>query len=205
MKKLLLAAVFAGLAGSAQADIIPTLDAVTANGDGTYRFDYTGTLAEDQGVRSGDSATRSKVVIFDFAGYVDGSISTGGNANVNAYVELVSDLGAGLPLAGNGESDDASLFNLVFEYIGPDFRTSDGPYPSFDFGGFSAASIFSGVALDGFASRGVKNNGDATGSNVVNFGQVGVPTGTAVPEPGMIGLLGLGLLGLGITRRRRTA
>ena len=27
----------------------------------------------------------------------------------------------------------------------------------------------------------------------------------AVPEPGMIGLLGLGLLGLGVARRRRTA
>src|SRR3546814_3139025 len=44
------------------------LDSVTSVSDG-YEFSYAGTLDDTEGLRNG-----SQLVIFDFAGYVDGSV-----------------------------------------------------------------------------------------------------------------------------------
>ena len=84
MKKWVLAATAAlGLAGSAQAGVI-TLTGVTDNGPGDFTWTYQGTLGPDEGLRAGD-----KLIIFDFAGYIDGSISSP-FANVTSSVEFTS-------------------------------------------------------------------------------------------------------------------
>jgi hypothetical protein len=193
MKKWVLAALAATvLAGPANA-IVVTLESVTTNGPNDFTFTYEGTLTPDEGVRNGD-----RLIIYDFAGYIAGSISSA-FPTVTATTELVSSD----PLTP-GFTDDPTLVNLVFTYTGADFRTSGGPFDDFDFTGLSARSTFRGLTADAFFGRTTKNNPDGapggSGTDVFTLGSVSVP---AIPEPAtwamMIG--GFGLAGLA-TRRR---
>jgi hypothetical protein len=168
--------------------VIPVLDSVTADGS-DWIFSYTGTLAGDQGLING-----SELIIFDFAGYVDGSISADG-LPILTSVELTS----AVPTPP-GFTDDPTLPNLVFKWNGGKYHASGGPFPDQDFSGLSAKSIYSGVTLDAFAAVTVTNNGAATGRPAFNFGSVGVPT-LLVPEPASWALMILGLLGAGTALR----
>lgn len=205
MKKLLLAAAAAvGLAGGANAAVI-TLEGVSANGPNDFTFTYESTLGPDEGVRSGD-----RFVIFDFAGYIDGSV-TSASPLLTASSELTSPTAIMTP----GFTDDAGVANLVFTYNGPDFRTTGGPFAPFDFNGLSARSTLGGRAPDGFFAMTTKNNpnGAPGGANtpVYTMGAVTVPgSGNfpgAIPEPATWAMMlgGFGLLGGAVRRRNRAA
>ncbi len=197
MKKWVLAATAAvGLAGSASAGVI-TLSSITNNGPNDFTFTYAGALGPDEGVRAGDT-----LVIFDFNGYIDGSIFSP-FANVEADVEFSSPMALLTP----GFDDDPNVVNLVFTYTGPDFRAEGGPFDTFSFEGLGARSTFGQSAEDAFFGRTVKNNPDGepggTGTTIFSLGSVTVP---AIPEPAtwamMIG--GFGLVGMSMRRRGRT-
>jgi hypothetical protein len=191
---LLAAAAFFCASASANAAVIATLTDVTDNG-GDYTFTYQGTLAGDAGLTTG-----SRLVIFDFLGYVDGSVFSP-FANVLASTEAVS---SGL-LTVPGTVDDPNVANLVFTYNGADFRTSGGPFSQVDFSGFSARSVFGGLGRDVFAALTVKNNpaGEA-GTLIYDTGSVTVPI-SAVPEPATwaMMIIGFGSAGAMIRRNRR--
>jgi hypothetical protein len=196
MKKWVLAAAAAiGLAGAAQAGVI-TLSGVSQNGPGDFTWTYQGTLGPDEGLRSGD-----KLIIFDFAGYIDGSISAP-FANVATSVEFSSPSALVTP----GFTDDPTLANLVFTYTGPDFRNTGGPFTPLDFSGLSARSRFNGLAEDAFYGLSTKNNPDGVpgGSNtkVFSLGSVTVPT---VPEPATWAMMlgGFGMMGAASRRARK--
>jgi len=198
MKKWVLAASAAFcFAGSANAAVV-TLEDVTQNGANDFTFSYQGTLGPDEGVRSGD-----RLVIFDFNGYIDGSIFSP-SPNVVASVEFSSPMALVTP----GYNDDASIANLVFTYVGPDFRNEGGPFAPFDFNGFGARSTFGSTTLDAMFTLTTKNNPDnrpgGSGTPIFTLGSVSVPN--AIPEPAtwamMIG--GFGLIGMASRRRSRT-
>jgi hypothetical protein len=188
------------LGSSATAGVL-TLKGITNNGPNDFTFTYQGTLGPDEGLRAGD-----RLVIFDFAGYIPGSISAGGNANVAVSTELTSPSALVTP----GFNDDPGLVNLVFTYTGPDFRNIGGPFGPFDFAGLNARSTFGGVAEDAFFGLTTKNNPDGVpgGSNTAVFtlGHVTVPA-NAVPEPASWAMMlgGFGLLGVASRRRTRLA
>ena len=199
MKKWVLAAATAILSTAPGSAAVITLAGVTTNGPGDYTFSYQGTLGPDEGLRSGD-----KLIIYDFAGFIAGSILTP-SANVVGSAELTSPGGILAP----GFDDDPGVMNLVFTYVGPDFRNEGGPFVPFDFDGLSARSTFNGLGDDAFFTLTTKNNPDGTpgGSNtpVYSLGDVSVPI--AVPEPMTWAMMlgGFGLAGAAMRRRTRTA
>lgn len=156
---------------------------------GGYEFSYQGNFSNDEGIETG-----STLVIFDFAGYIDGSIFSP-YADIQASAELVS---SGLPTSPEF-TDDPGLFNLRFTYTGVD--TVD--MSNIDFAGLSARSTLGGITHDGFSAITVKVDGNEVGTRVYSIGQVGVPTG--VPEPALWGMMlgGFALMGSSIRRRRR--
>lgn len=204
MKKWVLAAVAAvSVAGSANGAVV-TLETITANGASDFTYSYQGTLGDDEGLRSGD-----RLVIYDFNGYIDGSI-TSPSANVVASIEFSSPTGIVTP----GFDDDARVANLVFTYVGPDFRNEGGPFTPIDFNGITARSTFGGRMRDAFYTQTTKNNPDGQpgGSNtsVYTLGSVDVPIAgngpDAIPEPATWAMLlgGFGMLGAAARRRNRT-
>ncbi|HYZ48597.1 MAG TPA: PEPxxWA-CTERM sorting domain-containing protein [Sphingomonas sp.] len=201
MKKWILAATAAaamGLTGAASAAVI-TLQSVTQNGPSDFTWSYQGTLGPDEGLRSGDN-----LIIYDFAGYIPGSIFSP-SANVTTSVEFLSPTGVVQP----GFSDDPTIPNLVFTYVGPDFRASGGPFAPLDFNGLGARSTFNNRIQDAFFTLTTKNNPDntpgGTGSPIYTLGQVTVPQ--AVPEPATWAMMlgGFGLAGMAMRRRPRIA
>jgi hypothetical protein len=195
MKKLLLPVVGAwAVATAASGAVIPVLDTVTLVGT-EYEFSYSGTLSGDTGLLEDDL-----LIIYDFAGYVDGSASAGiYAADVDVSTELTS------VIAPFGFDDDPTLVNLVFRWIGAPFNASGGPFADVDFAGLTARSIFSATSLDGYVAVTTINNGAATGQKELNTGAVGVPT-AVIPEPASWALLILGFGGAGaVLRMRRRA
>jgi PEP-CTERM motif-containing protein len=204
MKTLLLAAsAVLCISSVAYASITPVLDTITADGS-NFDFNYHVTLSGDQGLTNG-----SKVIIFDFAGYVPGSIFAP-SPDIAATTELTSnfDTSAGGVQINPVFTDDPTIANLVFTYIGPDFHTSGGPFADITFDGLTATSTLGGFVLDGFSSRAISNDGMGTvGTASFNNGAVAVAA-AAVPEPASWAMLIVGFGGAGAllrAKRRRPA
>ena len=178
-------------ATGAHASIIPVLASVTDNGNGTFTYNYTGTLAADQGVTQG-----SELVIFDFAGYVPNSITVP-TPDIVASIQMTSPLA--LP---PGMTDNPNLPNLVFTWEGPNFNTT-GPAPAdIPFSGLSAESTLGTQGMGAFSALAIKNSGGQAGTLTLNQGYVSVPVG-GVPEPASWSLMILGFGGLGAMVRGR--
>jgi len=197
MKKILgLAALAAGAIAPVTASSAATVQLDSRSFDGTnWVFTYGGTLAPTEGVENG-----SKLVILDFAGYVDGSISSA-LASISTSIEMSSAALGYFP----GITDDPSIPNLVFTYTGASFQVSPAPaggYTPIDFTGLSALTTLSGVTTDGFSAYTVNNSrGGVNGTDVYSTGSLLVPS--AVPEPATwaMMLIGFGVAGYSMRRR----
>lgn len=196
MKRALTAAIACLAMSSATAHATTVfLEGVTPVGS-QFRFSYGGSLSPTEGVKSG-----STLVVYDFAGYVDGSIAAT-SPNISATTAFTSN---GLILDPSF-TDDPNIVNLVFTYTGPDFQTTPAPpgspYPALDFTGLSARSIYGKVNFDGFSTLTVKNTPFEAGTNVFSTGSVGIPS--PVPESATWAMLiaGIGMVGAAMRRRQ---
>lgn len=155
---------------------------------GGWEFSYQGNFSSGEGVKTG-----STLVIYDFAGYVPGSVFSP-YADIAASAELVS---VGLP-TNPDFTDDPSLYNLRFTYTGA--TTLD--LSNTSFAGLAARSVLSGILVDGFAAITTKTTGGLAGRNVYSAGPIEIPS--AVPEPAMWGMMlfGFGMAGAAMRRRR---
>ncbi len=196
MKKLLLAsAAFAALAASSHASILPGLASTTTSG-GVTTFSYDGILSADQGLTSGD-----QLVILNFGGYVPGSVFS---PYANVIASTTTSIPAGL-VTPPGFTQEAGTTDLVFTYNGPNYNTTGGPSATDTvFAGLTAETTLSGVNPNGFFSaKAVKNFGTDAGTPAYNVGQVAVPGSVPEPAAWAMMLVGFGLCG-SVMRRRRT-
>lgn len=164
-------------------------NALVFSGDGTLYtagFNTTGLFTVNLG--SG-AATLLGNMGFASAGdlaFHDGSFYLASTTN-----QLVSiDLGA----AGAGTAIGAFGYSSVFGLASGD----DGVLY-----GLSGTTVFSVNTLTGAGTFSSDYSGNGLGTSFGSsfFGEAGA----GVPEPGMLGLFGLGLMGLGLSRRRRSA
>lgn len=189
MTRAILAAMLLALAGAPAGAATLTLAGTSSDGQGGTRFAYQADVGAQESLSRG-----STLIIYDFAGYIDGSIFTSG-ADLIGSVELVS----ALPRAG-GLIDDPTLVNLVFTYAGSPIRDLGG---AFDFGGFGASSSSHLMHWSGVSTRTVKYDLFAGRIGSADWqGALLVPAPIPEPAAWAMMIVALGLAGAAFRLRR---
>lgn len=224
MSKLAAAGLLAGTVSLAQAAPMSVFDLTADNGTPVF----TDTMGEggfyDQGASyaslidtDGERDTAGAFLLFEFAGFAgvnsfgiydfhnpgeqlqvfSGEASTGGR-------DVEFDLAAGTATAGGNTANIGSTFGFYLQR-GDDVFYSDAELNGgvdmariFDVTGSQNLAFFSSSLIIGFEDL---IDGDFDYNDML----VGISDVKAVPEPGTLALLGLGLLGLGVNRRRKAA
>jgi hypothetical protein len=196
-KFLLFLWAIAVVAISAPAAIIPELSAVAPSAGGNNTFFYSLALAPNTKLDT-TRPFEQAVVIYDFSGYVDGTI---GSASGNWVTSVENSGPTEVPFieAIPGE-DDPNIPNLIFRYIGPSIA---GPQLAFDV--VFADSIYTLTVLDRYQGQGTKNIAppDPFNQNNLPEGTDGLVSVPQIPEPTTMALMGLGLVGLAVFHRRK--
>lgn len=216
MKKLSLIALgIAVLSCAANASIIPSLTSVTQVGASAYNWTYTASLSADQRLDPGATqnaicasgqkcsptgltpASGTFFTIYDFAGY-NGTVT--GPANWTAFTFLVGVT----PSVEAGTPDNSAITNVSYFYNGPVVPTPGGPKPALgptNLSNFVIGSSLNRQVAGFYTGQATKNTSDGSdGTLTQNFGSVNVPGG--VPEPASMILIGSGLVGIAVFRRK---
>ena len=184
------------------------LTGTTDNEDGTvtyaitYVYDFTdwdapGTCADDDETCGAERATHLNAIDFGF----------GGSENPDADLLSVDPVGTWnlFDVVANANGCDGGGTNSICAeantpYMAPIFDgDGNGIIYTFQF----AVTYSSDFVLDIDDAAIRANFTLCEGTECVNAGLMSLRTGTKVPEPGTLALLGIGLLGMGLTRRRK--
>ena len=172
--------------------VTPTGSVFTWSYDVTLGGAETATSTVPGGSCTGSTATACAgtfFTIYDFAGYQAGTASAPSGWGVS--VQLIG-------LTPTGQTPDTgdvgAVPNLTFFYTGAQIT---GPQ---DLGTFSAESSFGNAVMGSYTEQ---SNSNPPGTREHGGGLTMVPA-SAVPEPASLALIGAGLIGLAIGRKRFT-
>jgi hypothetical protein len=181
MKKLLIAAALAAAGTAAQANVISTTVNISASNPGSVQ--YVNFYVSDPG---------------NFSISAEGSDTLNPDSLYNWDPQIylfAGSLSAGNLLASN--DDSGSGLNALISSIGLGIGNFILAVSEFD---FSLSEALSGNNVNGVDDPGRVRVTISSNNGYSRFGHQ-----YAVPEPATLGLLGLGLLGVAVARRRRTA
>jgi hypothetical protein len=185
------------LSGLAMANITVTpMPTVTGSSpDFTWSYDVslgsleTATASVPGGSCSGSTSTppcnSTFFTIYDFAGYLTSTATAPSGWSI-----LVQNVGFTPTGVSPGTGDSSSIANLTYYYTGANI---EGPK---DLGNFTAQSLYGTSQLGSYTAQ---SNSDPIGTVEHSVGSTRVPS---VPEPSLTALIGLGLIGMALARRK---